>query len=208
MNLENKLATRWTSLCKRINAEGDYMKIFENIVVSYTELHRYYHNLEHIYECSIDFDEVKHLIYLPNEVEMALFQHDRICNPLSLFNEQLSSELAYKEARSEMKLSLSFSRNDKRLILPTDPKSRPQENDEMYVSDIDKAILGKSELVFDKYDQNIRKEYSLVPEELYNKKRIKVLSKLKKPFLTKYFVDKYSQQTEINIERAISKLIS
>lgn len=81
--------------------------------------------------------------------------------------------------------------------------------DEQLIVDIDLTILGASPTVYDQFEENIRKEYRLVPSIIYRKKKKELL----KSFLSKqsiynlgYFKEKYENAARMNIKRAIEAL--
>ena len=75
--------------------------------------------------------------------------------------------------------------------------------------DIDLSILGEDKNTYEKYEENIRKEYIHVPKAMYKLGRKKLLKKFlaqERLFQTDIFFEKYEEQARVNIEWAINKL--
>ena len=75
--------------------------------------------------------------------------------------------------------------------------------------DVDLSILGRESNVFWHYEENIRKEYAWVPEQLFRQKRTEILS----GFLENqhiYYHQKYREMFEekawLNLKQAIARL--
>lgn len=78
-----------------------------------------------------------------------------------------------------------------------------------YLLDVDLSVLGKDTQTYLGYTKQIRKEYSIYPDFLYNLGRKKVLQhflELENIFKTEDFRDKYESQARKNIEFEISIL--
>ena len=78
---------QWNSLMERLGINDD--KNMHSILEKrYAEKHRYYHTIEHIKFCIAHLETSKHLAKYPDEIELALWFHDAIYNPLSSKNEK------------------------------------------------------------------------------------------------------------------------
>ena len=78
-----------------------------------------------------------------------------------------------------------------------------------YFLDIDISILGAAPERFDAYEEQIRKEYEMVPQKLFNSGRSKVLkSFLDREYIyyTDYFRNKYEEIARDNMVTALHKL--
>ena len=64
---------RFIKLWNRIGAKGSPHKEFEKLFSMYIEPQRFYHNLDHIQNCLLEFDSAKHLISQPDIVEFAIW---------------------------------------------------------------------------------------------------------------------------------------
>lgn len=75
--------------------------------------------------------------------------------------------------------------------------------------DLDLSILGKSKVEYENYYKNVRKEYKIYPDFMYNKGRIKALKSIlesDKIFKTDFFIHKYEEKARENINLEIEIL--
>jgi predicted metal-dependent HD superfamily phosphohydrolase len=96
-----------------------------------------------------------------------------------------------------------------RSILATRHELEAKDRDARLVTDVDLSILGRAPDVFWPYEENIRKEYARVLEDLYRQKRAEIL----RGFLDRdyiYYHDEYRHMFEdrarMNLKEAIAKL--
>ena len=154
------------------------------------------------------FDNVEDLADKPQEVELAIWFHDTIYNPLSSSNEIDSAEWA-KDFLISSGGDATVAQRVYELIMATKHDGKVVEDDHKLIVDIDLTILGANESVYDEFEANVRKEYKLIPSFIFRRKRKEIL----KSFLTEkniyqldYFAEKFEAQAKENINRAISKL--
>ena len=83
------------------------------------------------------------------------------------------------------------------------------EGDAQLLADVDLSILGREAEVFWRYEENIRKEYAWVPEDLFRRERVRIL----RGFLDRqhiYYHEEYRERFEararVNLEQAIARL--
>lgn len=206
MNLEQ----RWMDLCYRLNTiNGDV--VWEWLYASYTEEHRHYHTLSHIESCLSILDQ--YLAVHPedeiyrDQLEYAFWFHDSIYDTKSSQNEEDSVWCARAAASTFLHLENFPLDSVCNLIMQTKHAS-PVETSHLedIFLDIDLSILGAEPDVFDQYHQDIRKEYSWVPEEIYQFKRLEILEQFKDRnpiFKTQFMRDKYETQAKENLMRSI-----
>jgi predicted metal-dependent HD superfamily phosphohydrolase len=191
----------WYELGTTVSGE----QLFQVICSYYAALDRQYHTLQHLTECLDLFEPVLELATHPAEVEMALWFHDAIYNPVSKDNEAQSAQWASHELS---KAGVLPERIDQihALIMATCHTSLPTTSDECLLVDIDLAILGAAIERFTEYEQQIRAEYSFVPEAIFNQKRQEILQGfLDRPtiYSTPYFRDKLELIARQNIKKSI-----
>ena len=207
------LYNNWSAFWKRINGQGDFRLPHCHLIDLYRQKHRKYHNMLHIEQCLIEFEQARHLVEHPNEVEMAIWYHDAIYDPESEQNEEKSAQLAQKVAK-EIGLPDIFGRRVHDLVLVTKHEKIPEGIDAKVLVDIDLSIFGRSEEEFDKYERNIRKEYQWCSDEEFKAGRADILQKFlnrqTRPavYLTDFFREKYETQARKNLERSLAKLKS
>ena len=95
------------------------------------------------------------------------------------------------------------------MILATKSHEPSEDNDTNYLIDADLAILGKSVYDYQKYSEQIREEYSIYPDFMYNSGRKKALShflQMETIYKTQHFSKKYEGSARININNELEEL--
>jgi predicted metal-dependent HD superfamily phosphohydrolase len=139
----------------------------------YAEEHRAYHDAEHIAECLAWFNRLRDLAERPAELEVALFFHDAIYDPLASDNEARSAEELRRLARAAG-VPAEAAERIARLIESTETHE-VMSGDAALLSDIDLAILGASPARYARYEREVRREYAAIDEASYRKARAQVL---------------------------------
>lgn len=139
----------------------------------YAEEHRAYHDAEHVAECLAWFDRVRDLADRPAELEVALFFHDAIYEPLAPDNEARSAEQLRHFAR-EAGVPTEAAERIARLIESTETHEATS-GDAALLGDIDLAILGASPARYARYEREVRREYAAIDEASYRVGRARVL---------------------------------
>lgn len=199
--------TRWRALWQRIGNVADD-DLFYRLEKACSESHRFYHTVRHIEHCLTEFDRVRHLLDHPDAVEVAIWFHDAVYEPLSGDNEEKSAQWAVAELEKAGTDEAMINRVV-RLIRMTRHDAEPETADERFLLDIDLSILGSPPEVFAEYEASIRKEYHAPPWEVYREKRAEVLlSFLGKDVIyrTAFFRERYEEQARKNLRRAIGTL--
>ncbi|MDF1739315.1 MAG: hypothetical protein P1U86_09155 [Verrucomicrobiales bacterium] len=173
----------------------------------YSSQGRHYHTLQHIRNCLSKLDSVSHC-HNREALKLAIWFHDAIYDPLRTDNEEASAELA-DEWLASIDASSQLREDVAGLIIATDHKTAPANDDEKLIVDIDLSILGSSEIDYVRYAGNIRKEYAAFSDKDYTEGRKKVLRHfLDKPAL--YSIPLFSERFEAparrNLERELKSL--
>jgi predicted metal-dependent HD superfamily phosphohydrolase len=176
-------------------------ELWSEIENSYSHQGRYYHTLRHLENMFSELSHVKTNIKDWNTILFALFYHDIVYKPTSNLNEEKSAELA--EARlSEIAYPEEQIKKCKRAILATKTHIESADTDINYFTDADLCILGQSWENYSAYARNVRKEYSIYPDFIYNRGRKKVLNHLlgmKRVFKTDFFFAKFEEKAKANL---------
>lgn len=147
---------------------------FHALVKAYSKPGRHYHSVAHVDACLHHLDQCSPAMDHPEEVELALWFHDAVYKPLAGGNEQKSADWAGQflldNAAGQEKAARVH-----RLIMVTEHNAPTRTADESILVDIDLAILGSSPDIYDVFERGVRQEYRVVPQFLYQKKRIAVL---------------------------------
>lgn len=205
MNLNSIFADLISKFSDNEKLKTDY---WQEIEKSYSQKNRKYHNLTHLENMILELENVKEETSDYDVMSFSVFYHDIIYKATSKDNEEKSAEVA--KTRLD-KLNISNERITKiyNQILATKSHKRSDDSDTNFLLDADLAILGKDWKVYDNYIQQIRKEYSIYPDFLYNPGRKKVLThflQFDEIFKTDHFKEKYEKMARENIQREISML--
>lgn len=205
MNLNSIFADLISKFSDNEKLKTDY---WQEIEKSYSQKNRKYHNLTHLENMILELENVKEETSDYDVMLFSVFYHDIIYKATSKDNEEKSAEVA--KTRLD-KLNISNERITKiyNQILATKSHKRSDDSDTNFLLDADLAILGKDWKVYENYIQQIRKEYSIYPDFLYNPGRKKVLThflQFDEIFKTDHFKEKYEKMARENIQREISML--
>ncbi|HEX5883428.1 MAG TPA: hypothetical protein VFY67_02675 [Pyrinomonadaceae bacterium] len=206
MQLANQWKNSWSELGVPITPT--LLHDFEDLRARYSEPHRKYHTVRHLEECFEKLAEVRTLAQHPAEIEIALWFHDAIYDTQSSQNEAESAELA----RAKVLMvggTVESAARIAHLIMATRHDAVPEGNDAEVLVDVDLSILGATAERFEEYEQQVREEYSWVPESVFKKERGRILQSLlarASIFNTQLFMDRYEQRARNNIERSFVRL--
>lgn len=182
--------------------------VFDALVSAYSKRNRHYHTLEHLDACLKNLDCCSDQADHPPEVELALWFHDAIYQPLSSENESKSADWAVSLMQGNAASSDQIYRVRK-LIMATRHESEPDTKDESIMLDIDLAILGADAKTYDAFENGVRREYRLVPAVVFRKKRVELLRGfLERPriYQNEPFYSRLEARARENLSNAISRL--
>ncbi|WP_299891490.1 hypothetical protein [uncultured Lacinutrix sp.] len=204
------LKKEWNNLALTYCNDNLAEALWNEIKTNYTSKTKHYHNLTHIYNMLLQAGDFKAEINNLDAFKFAIWYHDIIYKSSKKDNEEKSALFAKKrlksfnftEKRIEIVEKLIISTKKHQLILE-------ENNDNAYLLDLDLSILGTEWKTYEKYIQNIRKEYKIYPNILYNPGRKKVLLHFLERetlYFTETFRDKYEIQARDNLKREIELL--
>lgn len=200
----------YTSLLKRYGANDiQCIELWKDIEKAYTSKNRYYHNLEHLVNIWHQLSEVKQFITNWDATLFAMFYHDFIYSIHQKNNEEKSAAFAVNCMK---KISLPSNIIDvcSNQILATKSHDKSKNNDINYFTDADLSILGMPWHIYATYCKNVRNEYAIYPDFLYNSGRKKVLNhflQMDRIFKTEYFNIQFETQAKQNLQNEL-KLLS
>lgn len=186
------LKSQFLSLFKE-NEEHQASELFNFLESCYNEEGRFYHTFKHIESCIRSLNLIKNNVIDFEAISMALFFHDIVYNTKSLTNEFDSAELM-KRKLLDFDFSDHFLEKVYNLILLTQHPSVTEDSDALHMIDIDLLVLSSDRDVFLKYHDDIKKEYSWVPENLFESNRKEFLSTLLNNYI--YRSDSYRHLNE------------
>ncbi|WP_375436784.1 hypothetical protein [uncultured Hymenobacter sp.] len=153
---------------------------FQQLVAAYSASGRHYHTLRHVQVLLDAVQADAATLHDVEVVQLAVWFHDAVYNPLRDDNETRSAELA-SAFLAETVLAQSRQQRVVLLIERTKDHTQAQPDDDTDLQlflDADLGILGAPEIEYWQYAQQVRQEYGLVPDFLYQRGRRRVLEKL------------------------------
>jgi predicted metal-dependent HD superfamily phosphohydrolase len=184
-------------------------KLWIEIETIYQQHIRYYHNLDHLIHFVDLALQYQHQIEDFDTFLFSVFYHDFIYQVPGKNNELQSAEVAQKRLLlihyPDTKIRRCFLQ-----ICATENHRASQEEDTNWLIDLDLAILGANRDKYIEYANNIRQEYSIYPDKIYNQGRSKLLNTFlneKSLYKTKLFQDEFEEVARKNLEWELEQLI-
>lgn len=184
-------------------------ELWAEIEKSYTGKKRHYHTLPHLENLLDQLAVYKEQFTDWDAMLFAVFYHDAVYNALKKDNEEKSALLAEKRMHSLTVPSATIERCRK-MILSTKSHQPSSDYDTNFFTDADLSILGQDWNSYLNYCQQVRKEYSIFPDLIYNPGRKKALAHflgMERIFKTEAFYEKYEVNAKENIAREISEFL-
>ncbi|MGJ8638625.1 MAG: HD domain-containing protein [Opitutaceae bacterium] len=174
-DLKQANVERWMAICKRLGVGSEYaLQLWDLLLSAYAEPSRHYHNLEHVDHMLGWLDRSGDRT---DELEIAIWFHDVIYDPMATDNEAQSAALF--ESRMGEYLPEAFTESVIRLILATDiRRARGTQADEQLMVDIDLSILSAEPEIYQAYTEAVRREYAMVPDAKFKAGRREVLQQI------------------------------
>lgn len=174
---------------------------------AYKAKNRFYHNFDHLENLFEVLKPFKTEFQNWDVIVFAIAYHDVVYNVLKSDNEEKSAALA-TERLSKTSLESDQIENCKQLILATKKHELSKRGINLF-TDADLSVLGASSEIYRVYAKNIRKEYSVFPDLIYNPGRRKVLKhflEMPRIFKTDEFNKLYEKQARVNLELELLSL--
>jgi predicted metal-dependent HD superfamily phosphohydrolase len=195
----------YEALLKRRGAKNP-SPYYKRLEAAYSPPHRKYHNLKHIEQGLGELLQAP----IPEEYRDAVlfswFHHDEVYNLLNPLNELMSAQSALQVIDD---CSLWLTRDVVSAdICASDHKRDPPTQSAMWLLDADLSIFGQSWKDFLKYDDEIREEYSVVPDEVFFPNRRTILKFFRDKetlYHTAHFKEKYDAKARKNLDRVIAQ---
>ena len=173
---------------------------------AYSKKSRYYHNLTHLEEMVFWFFKYKEQLQQPNEVLFSIFYHDYVYKVTRKDNELKSAEHAIVLLKPNHQLNKQQVFDH---ILATQLHQHNKNEDSNWLIDFDLKILSKDWEDYKIYCQQIRNEYKIYPDFLYNPGRKKALEHFlanKNIYQTQEFRTLFEAKARENIKKEIATL--
>lgn len=202
-------ATAWSALGRAAPAG-----LQAELMTAWSEPQRQHHDQRHLRECLALWARWREHSLSAGEVAIALWFHDAIYDPQAPVSGSNELNSAAWAARSLVRAGADSDTAQRvhDLVMATQhdaPAALGASLDAQLLVDIDLSILGSPAERFERYDQDVRKEYAWVPGFRYQEARAQVLqSFLDRPQL--YYGEQAvalpEAQARINLAAAMSRL--
>ncbi|MEX0269362.1 hypothetical protein AB3R30_09470 [Leptolyngbyaceae cyanobacterium UHCC 1019] len=200
-------STRWQKTWQQLGINGSET-LYARLCACYAEPHRHYHTLHHLQECFTHFEQIREYADHPAAVELAIWFHDAIYETTRKDNEAKSAEWARASAIAHG-LPEEIGAHVDSLIMVTKHDIEPTNRDAEVLVDVDLGILAATPERFDRYERQVRAEYSWVPEPIYRQERGKILQAFlgrSQIYSTPPFHQHYETKARQNLIRSLAKL--
>ncbi|MDB5011955.1 MAG: hypothetical protein JWQ25_157 [Daejeonella sp.] len=203
------LKETYVQLIKQYTDNEDLIADYwDEVEIHYTKSNRHYHTLKHLENLLNQLLMVKSEIKNWETILFALFYHDLVYNALKSDNEEQSAEFAEQKMK-QIGVPGHVIEGCKKQILATKSHLEDSDGDTNLFTDADLSILGQGWETYSRYTANVRKEYSVYPDLVYNPGRRKVLNHflgMERIFKTEYFHSKFEKQAKINLKKELERL--
>lgn len=179
----------------------------------HSEPQRAYHSWTHIEALLRSLEEVRPRLHDPEAALYAVLFHDAVYDPTRSDNEARSAELLVD--RMSARLAPATLARAVRLVEAThkhlvpDGLSPEEAADAALFLDMDLSILGAPEPVFDRYEQDIRREYAHVPDDAFRAGRAAVLRRFaerERLYFSDWGRNRFEATARANIARSLAAL--
>jgi predicted metal-dependent HD superfamily phosphohydrolase len=180
-------------------------KLWDDIEKNYTSSKRFYHNLQHLQNMYIHLESCRERVKDWDTLMFSLFYHDIIYKATSKDNEEKSALAAIKALTA-----INYPKEKIKLcgeqILATKGHELSADNDTNLFTDADLSILGSDWKHYLEYSKQVRNEYAIYPDFMYNpgrKKALQHFADMEKIFKTAFFSQKFEEQARTNLAAEI-----
>lgn len=199
------------AFCERLASYTNDKQLTEffwnEIAHNYNSAHRHYHTLTHLDNLLQDLFPFKNTFNNWDVVVFAIAYHDIVYDVKRNDNELQSAEVARERLR-QTSLSEKSIQRCVDMIMATKTHAVIDEETNLF-TDADLSILGADEPTYKVYATQIRKEFSIYPDTVYNSGRRNVLQhflNMPRIFKSKAFYEKYEVNARRNLEQEFTRL--
>lgn len=181
--------------------------LWEEIEMKYSSAGRHYHTIIHLDSLIKELYPFKERFSHWDSIVFAIAYHDIVYNTLKNNNEEKSAQLSVNRLTSISCPGKIISFCEK-LILAT-KKHNAESTEVNLFTDADLSILGSEWDMYRSYAAQIRMEYSMYPDFVYNPGRKKVLRhflEMDTIYKSPEFAEKYETRARINLKREFETL--
>ena len=189
--------------CLIDSAVDDSAAIHQRLLDGYHESQRHYHTLAHVEQCLGMFEQCKSLASNADALELAVWFHDVIFEPGKPDNEKRSAEL-YLQLSAGVHSEQTRGLVDRLIMATLHDGSSLQDDDAIYMVDIDLSSFGLSWQAFLQDSQNLRRESADLSDAEYYRKKASFQSCLlerERFYQSDFFAERLETQARSNLAR-------
>lgn len=187
------------------SSQGD--QHWNELVTAYSAKDRHYHTLNHLDHLWKELKPYQSDFQHWDTIVFAIAYHDVIYSVLRNDNEEESAALAAKRLQS---FGFDEHQTDhcRQLILATKTHEAGDAGTNLF-TDADLSILGASQEDYVRYTLQVRSEYKIYPDLIYNPGRKKVLQRflsMPRIYKTDPFYERYETRARTNLQGELKRL--
>lgn len=206
----NYLSHSWQLLAGKYTGDIKLIKnLFRQIQSAYSSPGRYYHNLNHIDSLLSLSDQYATSVSDKDLIDFAIFYHDIVYSPSESDNELRSAEVA-KNSLTELSVPEEKRAAVVEYIIASKVHAvgaNENDTDLAWFLDFDMSILGAEWERYLQYSRDVRREYDMYPDLIYNAGRKNFLQQtLSMPFIfhTAELREKFDRRARENLKRELA----
>jgi predicted metal-dependent HD superfamily phosphohydrolase len=185
------------------------LTMWSEILKNYSEPNRHYHNLAHLNSILTELKIHQDKFSNWDAIVFAIVYHDFVYDASKSNNEEQSAAIALQRLK-QIVAPEHLTTFCEHLILATKNHESSDMETNLF-TDADLSILGSDSETYTLYSKQIRREYSVFPDLVYNPERKKVLThflNMTNIYKTKEFSDKYELRARANLHAELNALQS
>ncbi len=170
---------------------------------------RHYHTMVHLEDLWAQLTSLQGQLQDPGAVLLAVVYHDFVYKVSRSDNEERSAAVMRERMSLECGLPEALVKRAEVHIHATKRHEAGKDPDTDLFTDADLSILGADEERYQRYAQEVRKEFRVYPDLLYKPGRRKVLQHflaMERIFKTDHFRDRYEEQARRNLRWELAAL--
>ena len=200
----------FVGLVLRYTANKDLAnQLWNDIELNYQQPERYFHSLSHLHQILSSLLPQISIIEDWDVLLFSVFYHDIVYDVVNYVTDNNNEDKSADKAESAMRqIGLPEDRIERcrKHILATKKHEVSADSDTNFLIDADLSVLGQPWDLYEVYMKNIRKEYSVYPDSIYNAGRQRVLRRfleMQRLYKTDAFYQQFEQAAKDNMAREL-----
>lgn len=184
-------------------------ELWQEVAAAHDQAGRHYHTLRHLEHLYAELTPLSGQLQDPDAVLLAIVYHDFVYKVSRSDNEERSAIVMRERMSRECGLPEALVQRTEVHIHATKRHEAGKDPDTDLFTDADLGILGADTERYQRYAQEVRKEFRVYPDLLYKPGRRKVLQhflEMERIFKTDHFRERYEEQARRNLEKELASL--